>query len=314
MRIILLSLSVFIWLIGNSSCSFGQSLEASPANIFKDEADHANFLSIRAGARIHSCSSTDSANWMVQNILDYSTGPKGVWRTELKAKFPHWVVIELPRPTELTTFSFNTAYINESDFEGVSPNGIIIEYSTESPDSGYQRIAHEFLKKKKNNQIFSVQAATAKWIRISIRNNFGNPYLTEFGRVYAYNDLAINQYEMVLQSENQLDLHNILFESNSANIEEESIPIIESIAQIMLRNSNWKIVVEGHTDKFGDESYNKYLSKERAKNVVKVLENHGIDKNRLTFNGLGSSKPLANEDSEQAYTQNRRVTLRLSEK
>lgn len=296
-------------LVSSTISSFCQSETIENDTVCLDKADRANFLSLRAGAKIHSCSSTDSTKWQVQNIIDSSKRKKGTWRTKSNAKFPHWVIIELPKVTELTTFSFNTKSIHENN----CPRGIIIELSTESGTSGFRKVAHEFLKKNKDEQIFSINADTAKWIKISIFNNYGSSSATEIGRVYAYNDFVINQYEMVLEMGQKLDLHNILFESNSAVIKEESIPIIELIAHILQRNPNWNLIVEGHTDKIGDEIYNKTLSEKRAKNVVKLIEEHGIDENRLQFEGLGSSMPLVDEETEDAYAQNRRVTLRLSE-
>ncbi len=274
--------------------------------------DYANYLSDEAGARIHSCSSTDSLEWGAENIIATAKGTKGIWRTTPKKKFPHWVVIELPRTTQLTTFSFNTAHLSEDKFPGVTPRGVMIEFSNEGPHRGYRRVAHTFLAKKRNEQIVGIATDSAKWIRISLLNNFGNTHITELGRVYAYNDLVMNHFEMSLQAEHAVDLYNILFDSDSKELKKESLPVIQAIAEILERHPSWKIVVEGHTDKIGDASYNIHLSQQRANMVVEALVAHGIAPSRLRAKGFGASQPVIEGDSI-AYAQNRRVTLRLSD-
>ncbi len=308
MRVPFFSLLVPAALFFLVNCLFGAAI-GQPLAAAHD--DHANFLSGRSGAYVYACSSTDSTDFMVHNILEGSEKNSGIWRTAHNATGPHWVIIELPRPTELTTFSFNTSTLNEAVHEGVTPRGIMIEFSTEGPDRGYKRMAHEFLKRHKDKQIVGVAADTARWVRITLQNNFGNPHFTELGTVYAYNDFAINQYEMMLSVENQLDLHNIVFESESAEISKESLPIIESLVDILLRHPSWHVTIEGHTDRTGNETFNLTLSKKRAASVVSMLEKYGIERNRLQSKGLGSSQPLVQEESQEAYAQNRRVTFKV---
>ena len=74
-----------------------------------------------------------------------------------------------------------------------------------------------------------------------------------------------------------------------------------------------KILIIGHTDNIGTESYNLDLSSMRAKAVFEYLINKGIDKSRLDYKGVGFTQPLRIGDSEEDKELNRRVEIKLIE-
>ena len=77
------------------------------------------------------------------------------------------------------------------------------------------------------------------------------------------------------------------------------------------------IIVEGHTDSKGDDSYNMRLSQTRAESVVRYLTNMSISKSRLGAIGYGEQKPIAiNEnpdgsDNPSGRALNRRIEISL---
>ena len=71
------------------------------------------------------------------------------------------------------------------------------------------------------------------------------------------------------------------------------------------------ISVAGHTDSVGKKSYNIKLSKRRAKAVMSYLIKAGVDAERLTFEGLGTSVPIASNDTDEGRAMNRRVEFRI---
>ncbi len=68
------------------------------------------------------------------------------------------------------------------------------------------------------------------------------------------------------------------------------------------------ILVAGHTDSLGSDSYNKDLSMRRAQAVVDYLvSEHGIDRKRLVARGYGEAQPVADNSTAEGRYQNRRV-------
>lgn len=293
---------------------------ASPFILFGQESTQdwrnnpelANYLSKAAGAKIHSASSTDSSkSFFVENIIDPTTGKAGLWRTAPKKKPPQWVIIELPEPRMLTTFMVNLKSANESKYQGVSARVVKIEFSMVSPYKGFRRVGREYLHKGKDLQLISVESSKAQWVRVTIEGNWDFPFFAELGRVYAYNDVVMNQYESELMNLGSLTVKDIHFDLNSAKLKAKSLPIIESVAMALHSNPSWQIIIEGHTDKTGDQQYNQELSLQRAQAVANALQHVGISKARLETIGYGASKPEKTGNDPTAMQENRRVIFRI---
>ena len=70
----------------------------------------------------------------------------------------------------------------------------------------------------------------------------------------------------------------------------------------------YKFVIEGHADRRGDPEFNQRLSQARAEKVRDYLvQNHHIDKDRLSPVGMGTGHPLNTKNP--AAPENRRVTI-----
>jgi OmpA-OmpF porin, OOP family len=102
---------------------------------------------------------------------------------------------------------------------------------------------------------------------------------------------------------------NILFETGKSAIQQESLPVIEQIYDLLKNNPALKVSVEGHTDNSGDPAANKTLSNSRAKTIMDALIAKGIDKARLSAIGWGQEKPVADNRTEDGRAKNRRVEI-----
>lgn len=104
----------------------------------------------------------------------------------------------------------------------------------------------------------------------------------------------------------------IQFESGKDIIKESSYPIIDQIVAVMELNPEYHLTISGHTDDAGDDNKNMQLSIDRAAAVGKYMTNKGIDINRLTTQGFGETKPIADNKTAKGKAQNRRVEFEIS--
>lgn len=101
----------------------------------------------------------------------------------------------------------------------------------------------------------------------------------------------------------------INFDSGKSSIKQESMPIVEQIAEMMNQAPSLKLSIEGHTDSDGSNETNQKLSEDRAKAVMEAIVKRGIDTLRLSSVGFGESKPIADNENEAGKAKNRRVEL-----
>ena len=102
-----------------------------------------------------------------------------------------------------------------------------------------------------------------------------------------------------------------MFDSDSARIKPVIEPTLSLIAEVLNQYDLTRITVAGHTDGQGDQVYNQLLSEKRAKAVGNYLHRYHIATDRVETLGYGSSQPIADNDTDEGRTQNRRVELLL---
>jgi len=101
---------------------------------------------------------------------------------------------------------------------------------------------------------------------------------------------------------------NVEFDFDKSTIKKGYYNDINSLVKVMKDYPDLNVVIEGHTDSVGNDAYNKKLSQQRSESVKKyMVENGGIDANRLKAQGFGESKPIASNKTKEGRQQNRRV-------
>lgn len=111
----------------------------------------------------------------------------------------------------------------------------------------------------------------------------------------------------IIKESEPIILHNIFFESGSAELLDVSMVEIDQLYDIMNKNPEISIRILGHTDNVGSEMDNMVLSKSRAKSVYNVLQEKGIPAARLAYEGKGETQPIAENDTEVGRQKNRRT-------
>lgn len=104
---------------------------------------------------------------------------------------------------------------------------------------------------------------------------------------------------------------NITFPTNGYDLRSDFMPVLDSVAEVLYKYTDTRLVVEGHTDSTGEASYNYSLSERRANSVLNYLATHGVDRDRLLSQGFGEDQPIADNDSASGRALNRRVELKI---
>ena len=107
----------------------------------------------------------------------------------------------------------------------------------------------------------------------------------------------------------------INFAFDSAEILPESVPLLEALGEMFGIDtvSNQAVVIEGHTDSAGSDSYNQRLSELRAQSIKQYLIRHfGVDPQRLVAVGRGERDLYAIDKPLSAV--NRRASFRPADR
>ncbi len=121
---------------------------------------------------------------------------------------------------------------------------------------------------------------------------------------------ASGEMERRLAKERRVDIYGIYFDFNSDRIRKESEPVLKEIAEMLGRNSQWTLSIDGHTDNIGGDAYNLNLSRRRSASVrTALVERYGIAATRLTTAGHGAAAPKDTNDTPEGRAKNRRVEL-----
>jgi outer membrane protein OmpA-like peptidoglycan-associated protein len=106
-----------------------------------------------------------------------------------------------------------------------------------------------------------------------------------------------------------VSLADILFDFNKATLKRDVEFSLVRIATILNQFPEMKIQVEGHTDNVGRAEYNLDLSRRRAQAVHDFLVEQGVRAERMTVEGFGMTRPVADNGTPEGRQKNRRVDL-----
>lgn len=101
----------------------------------------------------------------------------------------------------------------------------------------------------------------------------------------------------------------IYFDFDSAKIKRESRPVLEAHAAYLSENELSEVVLKGHTDERGTKEYNLALGERRAEAVKQFLVVNGVSRDQVETVSFGEEKPVNIGESEEAYSENRRVEI-----
>ncbi|MDP2037627.1 MAG: OmpA family protein [Ignavibacteria bacterium] len=102
---------------------------------------------------------------------------------------------------------------------------------------------------------------------------------------------------------------SVLFVSDKSELLPAAQNRLNQVADALLANKERKLTVEGHTDSQGSPGYNQQLSQQRADAVRSYLISRGYPSELIQAQGIGESRPVADNSSVEGRANNRRVEI-----
>jgi OmpA-OmpF porin, OOP family len=109
-----------------------------------------------------------------------------------------------------------------------------------------------------------------------------------------------------------LTLGDVLFETGKAELRPGALQNLYPLVTFLQKYPEHRVVIEGHTDSVGSDTYNLDLSQRRADAVQDFLLHNGVNPAQLTTRGYGKASPVASNATAEGRQQNRRVELIIS--
>jgi outer membrane protein OmpA-like peptidoglycan-associated protein len=117
--------------------------------------------------------------------------------------------------------------------------------------------------------------------------------------------------ENLISKEGYSSLGDVNFDLNQSSVKPNFNLLLNEIAFLLKEDKNATILIDGHTDITGEESFNSKLAMQRAESVKRILESKGIASSRIIIGSFGESKPKFSNNSQGGRALNRRVELMI---
>jgi outer membrane protein OmpA-like peptidoglycan-associated protein len=103
----------------------------------------------------------------------------------------------------------------------------------------------------------------------------------------------------------------LLFDFDSDHVRADAADNLRNLAASLDQYPNTELVIIGHTDAMGSDSYNHDLSERRSSAAARYIAARGVDRGRIRTIGRGEIEPVATNDSETGRQKNRRVEVAI---
>lgn len=103
----------------------------------------------------------------------------------------------------------------------------------------------------------------------------------------------------------------ILFGFDSSDLQTNARQNLNDLSGSLQEYPNTEVLIVGHTDSTGSDSYNMDLSRRRADAAASYVAQQGISRARIRSEGRGESEPVASNDDEVGRQLNRRVEIAI---
>ncbi len=169
---------------------------------------------------------------------------------------------------------------------------------------------------------FTTNSATGKFLlSLPAGKNYGiavkaEGYLFHSENFNIESDAEYNLINKTIELKNiavgsKIALRNIFFDIGKSTLTNASNAELDRLVDLLKDVPQLKIEISGHTDNTGSAALNETLSQKRAEAVVSYLKNNGINAQRMTAIGYGSSHPIESNATADGRQQNRRTEFEI---
>ncbi len=107
------------------------------------------------------------------------------------------------------------------------------------------------------------------------------------------------------------------FDFDSSRISEgEAQKLVGLVRDMQSMGASYTVIIDGHTDPVGSDSYNMALSKRRADSVAQFMRSQGLDVSGYSLNARGETELKVNcpagKGMRECNRENRRVEIRVN--
>jgi peptidoglycan-associated lipoprotein len=127
--------------------------------------------------------------------------------------------------------------------------------------------------------------------------------LSEDGYTGSINDVPLEEKTDVLEND------TVYFAYDSSEITSEMKSVIDKHMNFLLKHTDIKVILEGHTDERGANSYNVVLGEKRAQSVKDVILEAGVPDTQIEIISYGELKPLGSGGNESSWSKDRRAVF-----
>lgn len=103
----------------------------------------------------------------------------------------------------------------------------------------------------------------------------------------------------------------LLFAFDSDSIQAAAGTNLRELASSLQKYPDSQLLIVGHTDNVGEDSYNQLLSQRRSNSAAAYLAAQGVARTRLAATGKGESEPVTTNETDAGRQKNRRVEVAI---
>ena len=107
-------------------------------------------------------------------------------------------------------------------------------------------------------------------------------------------------------------MKNLNFDTDKFDIKAENNDGLNKLAEVLSKQKDWKLLIDGHTDDVASAESNLKLSKNRANEVKKYLVSKGVPESVIVSEGYGETMPIENNSTESGKAKNRRIEFTIT--